>query len=75
MQVFYKKAEEDNCQFEYFSKNQKRTFLAVLNKSYLQYSLEACIKKIFQNIFSITNANDGTHKVIKILGIRVKFKN
>ena len=73
MQVFYKKAEEDNCQFEYFSKNQKRTFLAVKNKSYRRYSFEKFIGKTLHNIFSITNAKDRKHKIIILFGLKIKF--
>ena len=47
------------------------------NANHSKYSLlfdELSTKHLIQNIFSIKNSNDNTHKIIKILGLQLKFK-
>ena len=73
MQNLFKKAILDKCEFIHFNKSRKKDFLNIVNKNYYYYRFTKLLSKIIQKIFSITNS-DKSHKLICILGIKIKIK-
>ncbi|MBQ8847431.1 MAG: glycosyltransferase [Candidatus Gastranaerophilales bacterium] len=74
MQKLFALALEDNIEFKYFSKAKLKDFKNIQNYGYHMYILNNKIQKISKTIFSIGNSKDKKHKVLTILGIKLKFR-
>ena len=74
MQKLFKIAIKDGCTFKYFNNERKKEYLNIIKYPYILWSLNKNKKIIIRNIFSITNHENKKHKVIRILGIKIKFK-
>jgi len=75
---FAKELENDNSfTFKYFNPEQKEFLQNVLKNNYkgtLKYIPENDKKLSLENIFSVKNDKNKKHKVINILGIKIKFQ-
>lgn len=71
MKNLFKHYSEDNCKLKYLKKQNKKDFINIINMSYELYSLNKTLKKMFRFIFSIINTDK--HKVLTLLGIKIKF--
>lgn len=67
----YKIDEQFIDNIEYLSKNEK---LYLKRKFKMAFDIESVLKNFAQMIFSVKNSQDKSHKIITILGIKIKFK-
>ena len=73
---FTKELKNDkNFSFKYFNPEQKRFIECVLNNNYkATLNLNNTNDKLLEKIFSVKNHPDKKHKVVQILGIKIKLK-
>lgn len=63
-------------EIDFFLKNKYKYSLEEIDNEYLKYQLnDKYLKNTFiQNIFSIRNSNDKTHKIVTLLGFKIKIR-
>ncbi len=72
MRELLKKAKGDGCTFKYLSRVDKRDFAKIVKYPYEIYNILKFIEMLVIKIFNIKN--DKKHKIITILGIKIKLK-
>lgn len=74
MRKMFRLALKDNCNFIYFKDEDKKYFERVIKWGYWHYFLIQNKKTILETIFSVKNDSRQLHKIITLLGIKMKFK-